>query len=84
MAKIGGPKIVGRAAPILLRWELATFIPAIALAGLWFGTEALLLVSATALGVAWVTRPLPQPARITSYNVCYTKLLRPGSRQGGW
>jgi diguanylate cyclase (GGDEF)-like protein len=61
MAKIGGPKIVGRAAPILLRWELATFIPAIALAGLWFGTEALLLVSATALGVAWVTRPLPQP-----------------------
>lgn len=61
MAKTGGPKIMRKAGPILLRWELAVFVPAIALAGLWFGAEALILVAATALSVAWVTRPLPAP-----------------------
>lgn len=45
------------ASAILLRRELIPFLPAIALAGLWFGRESLLLLTLTALAVAWLTRP---------------------------
>lgn len=51
--------VAGRAGPILLRREMAVFLPAVALAGLWFGLEAMTLVGATALTVAWMTRPYP-------------------------
>ncbi|MCE5973659.1 GGDEF domain-containing protein [Sinirhodobacter sp. WL0062] len=36
-------------------------MPAIALAGLWFGGEALAVVTSIAIGVAWSTRPLGAP-----------------------
>lgn len=46
------------AGPILLRREMVAFLPAVALAGLWFGLEAMTLLGATAVIVAWMTRPL--------------------------
>ena len=36
-------------------------MPAIALAGLWFGAEALAVVASIAIAVAWSTRPLEAP-----------------------
>lgn len=44
---------------MLLRREMAVFLPAIGLAGLWFGADAMILIAATALGVAWMGRNLP-------------------------
>lgn len=46
------------AGPILLRREMVMFLPAVALAGLWFGLEAMALIGATALLVGWMSRPL--------------------------
>lgn len=46
---------------ILLRRELVVFVPAVALAGLWFGLQAMMLLGLTALIVAWMTRPIPIP-----------------------
>ncbi|SFN03300.1 EAL domain, c-di-GMP-specific phosphodiesterase class I (or its enzymatically inactive variant) [Thioclava dalianensis] len=69
MAMNQGMRLSGRGAsskpaagPVLLRRELVVFLPAVALAGLWFGLEGLLLLGLTALLVAWMTRPLPPPA----------------------
>jgi len=48
--------------PILLRREMVAFLPAVALAGLWFGLAPMVLLGATAIVVAWMTRPvLPPP-----------------------
>lgn len=47
--------------PILLRREMVAFLPAVSLAGLWFGLEGMTLVGATALMVAWMSRPLAIP-----------------------
>lgn len=49
------------AGPILLRREMVAFLPAVALAGLWFGLDAMALLGATAVIVAWMTRPLAVP-----------------------
>lgn len=49
------------AGPILMRREMVAFLPAVALAGLWFGLEAMTLLGLTALIVAWMTRPLAIP-----------------------
>ena len=61
MAKFGETRLAERMASVVMRREIAVFLPAIGLAGLWFGAEAMGLLTATALGVAWVTRPLPAP-----------------------
>lgn len=58
MVRFGGARISGTVGEILLRRELVVFVPAIVLAGYWFGLEALILVAGTALAVAWVTRPM--------------------------
>jgi len=50
-----------RAGPILLRREMAAFMPAASLAWLWFGQEGLTLVGITALIVAWMSRPTAVP-----------------------
>ncbi len=42
----------------LFRREMVVFVPAIGLAGLWFGLEAMTLLATTALAVAWMTRPV--------------------------
>lgn len=62
MTTIGGEKGL-RSGPVLMRREMVAFLPAIGLAALWFGLEAMLLVTATALAVGWMTRPIavPQP-----------------------
>ncbi|PCD76008.1 EAL domain-containing protein [Pseudothioclava arenosa] len=62
MASFGGEKGV-RSGPVLMRREMVMFLPAIALAGLWFGLGAMSLVTATAIAVGWMTRPIavPQP-----------------------
>lgn len=52
------PKLSG---PVLLRREMVAFLPAVALAGLWFGLEGMSLVGFTALMVAWMSRPLAIP-----------------------
>ena len=52
------PKLSG---PVLLRREMVAFLPAAALAGLWFGLEGMTLVGLTALVVAWMSRPLALP-----------------------
>ena len=71
MSKIGGWLTSGsakgtrlakaHAGPILMRREMVAFLPAVALAGLWFGLQAMVLLGATALIVAWMTRPLAVP-----------------------
>ena len=53
-----GKSAARTAGPILLRREMVVFLPAIALAGLWFGLAAMTLIGATAVMVAWMTRPL--------------------------
>ncbi|MFT3688222.1 EAL domain-containing protein [Paenirhodobacter sp.] len=55
----------GRAGRVFLRRELIPFLPAIALAGLWFGHESMLLLGMTAMAVAWLTRPAPTEASDT-------------------
>jgi len=50
-----------KAGPILLRRDMVVFLPAVALAGLWFGLEGMFLLGMTALLVGWMTRPLPIP-----------------------
>ncbi len=47
--------------PVLLRREMVAFLPAVSLAGLWFGLEGVALVGLTALIVAWMSRPLALP-----------------------
>ncbi|SOC17650.1 EAL domain-containing protein (putative c-di-GMP-specific phosphodiesterase class I) [Rhodobacter sp. JA431] len=56
------------AGPILLRREMVAFLPAAALAGLWFNLEGMTLVGITALIVAWMSRPevLPEEPDETS------------------
>lgn len=51
-----------RSGPILMRREMVAFLPAVALAGLWFGLEAMTLLGITAVIVAWMTRPTQVPA----------------------
>lgn len=53
-----------RKGPILLRREMVAFLPAVSLAGLWFGLEGMTLVGVTALIVAWMSRPLAIPEEI--------------------
>jgi len=62
MDRGNGSRFAERLAAVLMRREIAVFVPAIGLAGFWFGGEAMLLLALTALGVAWVTRPLPIPS----------------------
>ncbi len=50
-----------KAGPILLRRDMVVFLPAVALAGLWFNLEGMFLLGITALLVGWMTRPLPIP-----------------------
>ncbi len=57
----GSPKPNRGAGPILMRREMVAFLPAVALAGLWFGLEAMTLLGLTALIVAWMTRPMAIP-----------------------
>lgn len=54
--------VIGRGASIFLRRELIPFLPAIALAGMWFGHESMVLLGMTAVAVAWLTRPAPVEA----------------------
>ncbi|HEY0213933.1 MAG TPA: GGDEF domain-containing protein [Paenirhodobacter sp.] len=48
----------GRLRPAFLRLELLPFLPAVALAGYWFGAPALILLALTAISVAWLTNPV--------------------------
>lgn len=77
MASFGGEKGL-RSGPVLMRREMVAFLPAIALAGLWFGLGAMSLVTATAIAVGWMTRPIavPQPEAIEA-------LRNSGSGKGG-
>lgn len=59
MVRMATTRLAERMASVVLRREIAVFLPAIGLAGLWFGADAMGLLAATALGVAWVTRPVP-------------------------
>lgn len=60
-AKKGKKRKAKLRGPILLRREMVAFLPAVSLAGLWFGLEGMTLVGATALMVAWMSRPLATP-----------------------
>jgi EAL domain-containing protein (putative c-di-GMP-specific phosphodiesterase class I)/GGDEF domain-containing protein len=60
MTTIGGEKGL-RSGPVLMRREMVAFLPAIGLAGLWFGLEGMALVAVTALIVGWMTRPIALP-----------------------
>lgn len=62
MVKFWDGRLAERMAAVVMRREIAVFVPAIGLAGLWFGAEAMGLLAATALGVAWMTRPMPTPS----------------------
>lgn len=50
---------------VFLRRELIPFLPAMALAGMWFGHESMVLLGMTAVAVAWLTRPAPVEASDT-------------------
>ena len=52
----------GKPGPILMRRDMVMFLPAVALAALWFGPEAMMLLGTTAILVGWMTRPMPVPA----------------------
>ena len=47
---------------VFLRKELLTFIPALGLAGLWYGLQGVALVMVSAVAVAWMARADMQPA----------------------
>lgn len=51
--------LIARFGTVFLRRELIPFLPAIALAGTWFGGESMVLLGLTAVAVAWLTRPAP-------------------------
>lgn len=61
MGRGGAPRRT-RIGPIFGRKELLPFLPAMLLAGLWFGIDAMLVIGLTALAVAWLTRPLAPTA----------------------
>lgn len=58
----GGALRRTRIGPVLGRKELLPFLPAMLLAGFWFGIDAMLVIGITALAVAWMTRPIAPAA----------------------
>ncbi|RBP88195.1 diguanylate cyclase/phosphodiesterase [Rhodobacter sp. 140A] len=58
----GGALRRTRIGPVFGRKELLPFLPAMLLAGVWFGIDAMLVIGVTALAVAWLTRPLAPAA----------------------
>ncbi|HEY0212355.1 MAG TPA: GGDEF domain-containing phosphodiesterase [Paenirhodobacter sp.] len=57
IGSLAGNGTGGRLRPTFLRLELLPFLPAVALAGYWFGAPALILLALTAISVAWLTSP---------------------------
>ena len=57
-------KVVGTAGgkSLLLRKELLTFVPALGLAGIWYGWQGIVLILASAIAVAWMARGDLMPA----------------------
>lgn len=57
-------KVVGTTGgkSLLLRKELLTFLPALGLAGIWYGWQGIVLILASAIAVAWMARGDLMPA----------------------
>lgn len=61
--RIGGFGKGVRLRPAFLRPELLPFLLAVTLAAYWFGASAMILLSLTAISVAWMTSPARNTAR---------------------
>lgn len=80
--KTAGPGVASALSAIFLRRELIPFLPAIGLAGLWFGPDAWSLLAATACAVAWLTRP-PIPAQSAPSALSSAQGAPPPATQAG-